>query len=178
MEEEARGKDALFQTEVSNITTKVHLITSNNATPETHKNTSLKPKKKKFRKNNGRPQKKNNGENNQAQNQQVQDKGPCFVCGKSGHIARFCRFWKCGPNPQAKVSEEPFLALIIDITLLRVLVDGGLNLVQTVMSLMTKIGLKNILILSSPNPSCLVILTQLKCLEQEMSKCVLLLEGY
>ena len=73
MEEEARGQDALLQTEENNITSKVNLITSNNATPETHKNTSLKPKKKKFKKNNGRPPKKNNGENHQAQNQQVQD---------------------------------------------------------------------------------------------------------
>ena len=39
---------------------------------------------------------KNNGENHQAQNQQVQEKGPCFVCGKNGHIALFCRFWKRG----------------------------------------------------------------------------------
>ena len=48
MEEEARGKDALLQTEVNNVISKVNLITSNNATPETHKNTSLKPKKKKI----------------------------------------------------------------------------------------------------------------------------------
>ena len=52
MEEEARGKDALLQTEENNITSKVNLITSNNANPKTHKNTSLKPKKKKFKKNN------------------------------------------------------------------------------------------------------------------------------
>ena len=87
MEEKVRGQDALLQTEENNITSKVNLIISNNATPETHKNTYLKPKKKKFKKNNGRPPKKNNGEN-----QQVQEKGSCFVCGKSGHIARFCRF--------------------------------------------------------------------------------------
>lgn len=62
MEEEARGQDALLQTEENNITAKVNLITSNNATLETHKNTFLKPKKKKFKKNNGRPPKKNNGE--------------------------------------------------------------------------------------------------------------------
>ncbi|KAH0746324.1 hypothetical protein KY285_007981 [Solanum tuberosum] len=88
MEEEARGQDALLQTEENNITTK--------------------PKKKKFKKNNDRPPKKNNGENNQAHNQQVQDKGPGFVCGKSGHIAQFCRFRKRGPNPQAQVTKEPF----------------------------------------------------------------------
>ena len=54
MKEEARGQDALLQTEENNITSKVNLITSNNATPETHKNTSLKPKKNKFKKNNGK----------------------------------------------------------------------------------------------------------------------------
>ena len=43
MEEEARGQDALLQREENNITSKVNLITSNNATPETHKITSLKP---------------------------------------------------------------------------------------------------------------------------------------
>ena len=48
MELEARGQDALLQTEENNIISKVNLITSNNATPETHKNTSLKPKKKKI----------------------------------------------------------------------------------------------------------------------------------
>ena len=50
MEEEARGQDALLQKEERNITTKVNLILSNNATPETLKNTTLKPKKKKFKK--------------------------------------------------------------------------------------------------------------------------------
>ena len=115
MEEEARGQVELLQTEEDNITSKINLITSNNATPETHKNTSLKPKKKKF--------KKNNGENHQAQNQQVQEKGPCFVCGKTGHIARFCRFRKRGPNPQANVTEEAFVAVITDINMVEN-VDG------------------------------------------------------
>ena len=87
MEEEARGQDALLQTEENNITPKINLTTSNNATPETNKNTTLKPKKKKFKKNDGRHPKDNNGENNQTKNQHVQEKGPCFVCGKSGYIA-------------------------------------------------------------------------------------------
>lgn len=49
MEEEARGQDALLQTEENNITPKVNLTFSSNAT-ETNKNTTLKPKKKKFKK--------------------------------------------------------------------------------------------------------------------------------
>ena len=48
MEEDARGQDVLLKTEENNITTKVNLISSNNAISETHKNTSLKPKKKKI----------------------------------------------------------------------------------------------------------------------------------
>ena len=48
MKEKARDQDALLQIEENNITSKINLITSNNATPETHKNTSLKPKKKKI----------------------------------------------------------------------------------------------------------------------------------
>ena len=126
MEEEARGQDALLRTEENNITSKVNLITSNNATPETHKNTSLKPKNKKFKKNNGRPPKKNNGENNQ-----VQEKGPCFVSGKSGHFARFYKFWKRGPNPQANVTEETFVAVITDINMVENVdgwwADSGVN---------------------------------------------------
>lgn len=99
------------------------MTTSNNITPETHKNTSLKPKKKTFKKNYGRPPKKNNGANNQAQNQQVQIAKPCFVCGKSGHIARFCKFRKRGPTPQANVTEEPLMAVITDINMVEN-VDG------------------------------------------------------
>ena len=123
MEEEARGQDALLQTKENNITSKVNLITSNNATPGTHKNTYLKPKKKNSRKIMVDLPRKNNGENHQAQNQQVQEKGPFFVCGKSGHIARFCRFRKHGPNPQANVTEEPFVAVITDINMVEN-VDG------------------------------------------------------
>ena len=75
----------------------------------------MKPKKKKSKQNNGKPPKKNDCENNQAQNQQVQEKGPCFVYEKSGHIARFCIFWKRDLNPQGNVTEEPFVAVITDI---------------------------------------------------------------
>ena len=50
MEEEARGEDALLQTEKHNITTKVNLITSNNATSKTHKNTSLSLRRENSRK--------------------------------------------------------------------------------------------------------------------------------
>nr|XP_016479474.1 PREDICTED: uncharacterized protein LOC107800761 [Nicotiana tabacum] len=126
MEEEARGQDALMQSEESTlqlVTTKVNLITSNNITHETHKNTSLKSKKKTFKKNYGRPPKKNNGANNQVQNQQVQIVKPCIVSGKSGHIARFCKFWKRGPTLQANVTEEPLVAVITDINMVEN-VDG------------------------------------------------------
>ena len=38
-----------------------------------------------------------------------------LVCRKSGHIARFCRFRKHGPNRKANVIEEPFVVVITDI---------------------------------------------------------------
>ncbi|KAH0634216.1 hypothetical protein KY284_037002 [Solanum tuberosum] len=45
------------------------------------------------------------------------------ITTKSGHIARFYRFWKRGPNPQANVTEEPFVAMITDINMVES-VDG------------------------------------------------------
>ncbi|OIT00979.1 hypothetical protein A4A49_59954, partial [Nicotiana attenuata] len=42
---------------------------------------------------------------------------------KSGHIARFCKFWKRGPTPQANVTEEPLVAVITDINMVEN-VDG------------------------------------------------------
>ncbi|KAL0406300.1 UNVERIFIED_CONTAM: hypothetical protein Slati_3943900 [Sesamum latifolium] len=114
MEEEARGQDALMQPPESSaqpITTKVNLVSSNNVAPNSHKNTYLKPKKKIFKKNYGKFPMKYNG------NVQAQDQSPraCFVCGKSGHIARFCKFRKREPASQANVIEEPFVAMITDI---------------------------------------------------------------
>ncbi|KAL0453039.1 UNVERIFIED_CONTAM: hypothetical protein Slati_1282000 [Sesamum latifolium] len=114
MEEEARGQDALMQPPESStqpITTKVNLVSSNNIAPNSHRNTYLKPKKKVFKKNYGKFPKKNNG------NVQAQDQNPrvCYVCGKSGHIARFCKFRKREPAPQANLIEEPFVAMITDI---------------------------------------------------------------
>ena len=53
------------------------------------KNTSLKPKKKKFKKNNGRPPKKNNGENHQAQTQQVQEKDHALFVARVGILLNF-----------------------------------------------------------------------------------------
>ncbi|KAL0313930.1 UNVERIFIED_CONTAM: hypothetical protein Sangu_2237400, partial [Sesamum angustifolium] len=122
MEEEARGQDALMQSPESNaqpITTKVNLISSNNIAPNSHRNTYLKPKKKNFKKNYGKFPKKNNG------NAQAQDLNPrvCHVCGKSRHIARFCKFRKREPAPQANVIEEPFVAMITDIYMVES-VDG------------------------------------------------------
>ena len=77
-------------------------------------------------------------------------------------------FIVCGIVDKLSLSRKEFQKIM----------DGGLILVQTVMSVMTKTGLKDMLILRSPKPSCLVMLTLLKCLEREMLNCVLLLEGY
>ncbi|XP_047269773.1 uncharacterized protein LOC107874754 isoform X2 [Capsicum annuum] len=64
----ARGQDALMQIEENSITPKVNLF-SYNATSKNNKNTTLKPKKKIFKKNNGRHFKNNYIGNNQAKNQ-------------------------------------------------------------------------------------------------------------
>ncbi|KAL0439734.1 UNVERIFIED_CONTAM: hypothetical protein Slati_2456400 [Sesamum latifolium] len=114
MEEEARGQDALMQPPESSaqpITIKVNLVSSNNIAPNSHRNIYLKPKKKISKKNYGKFPKKNNG------NVQAQDQSPraYFVCGKSGHIARFCKFKKRELAPQANVIEEPLVAMITDI---------------------------------------------------------------
>lgn len=39
----------------------------------------------------------------------------CFVCGKSGHIAKVCRFWKHGAN----VIEEPLVTMTTKINFVK-----------------------------------------------------------
>ncbi|KAL0404146.1 UNVERIFIED_CONTAM: hypothetical protein Sradi_2055400 [Sesamum radiatum] len=122
MEEEARGQDALMQSPESSaqpITTKVNLVSWNNIAPNSHISTYLKPKKKIFKENYGKFPKKDNG------NVQAQDQGPraYFACSKSGHIARFCKYRKREPAPQANVIEEPLVAMTTDIHMVES-VDG------------------------------------------------------
>ena len=82
----------------------------------------MKQKKRAF-KNNNRPQGRGNPNKNYNKNQgppsQDQFNRSCFVCGKSGHIALFCKFHKCESVPQANVTKEPLVAMITDINMVQ-----------------------------------------------------------
>ena len=86
------------------------------------RNGQLKPKERVF-KNNSRPQGRGNPNKNNNKNQgppsQDQFNRSCFVYGKSGHVARFCKFWNCESVLQANVTVEPLVALIIDINMVQ-----------------------------------------------------------
>ena len=50
----------------------------------------------------GNPSQRNKNQEPPSNNQQV---NACFVCGRSVHITRFCKFRKHGSVPQANVTE-------------------------------------------------------------------------
>ena len=137
MEEEARGQNALMTQESNgNSTAKVNLILANNNMPKNHfpRNGQLKPKKRAF-KNNNRPQGRGNPNKNYNKNQgppsQNQFNRSCFVCGKSGHIAQFCKFRIRESVPQANITKEPLVAMITNINMVQYVegwwADSGAN---------------------------------------------------
>ena len=113
VEEEARGQDAKFTQDVKESSTKVNLVTSS-AAPNDSQNAYLKPKGN-IGKKNYKPHNKKWRSNQKNKNHVHQNSNVCYVCGKSGHIARVCRFRKREPQPQAHVIEEPFVAMLTDI---------------------------------------------------------------
>ena len=66
--------------------------------------------------NRGNSSQRNKNQGPPSNNQQV---NACFVCGKNGPIARFCKFKKHGSVPQANVIEEPLVAMITGIYMIQ-----------------------------------------------------------
>ncbi|GKU85679.1 hypothetical protein SLEP1_g312 [Rubroshorea leprosula] len=120
VEEEARNQDA--RTTNGGNTSKVHFVATNDSFPKNNNfkyNALLRSKKKFVKKNYGNHSARRPSQNFKNQGPpSKQNSYTCFVCGKLGHTARVCKFWKRGPTPQVKATEEPFVAMLSDINML------------------------------------------------------------
>ena len=132
VEKEARNQDKAVELHGAS-GPKVNFISSNENMPKAHakSNEYVRPKKRHFKRspNGNQPQHKTHS--NQRKNQAHHPKHApnngshtnnsnyaCFVCGKSKHLARNCRFRKHGPMAQANVIEESLVAMVIKINIL------------------------------------------------------------
>ena len=101
IENEARNRDILVNRKDEN----VHIV-------EKQASGGFKPKNEKGKKNSYNNKRKKNESNGKDKKK----KGPCFVCGKEGHLARVCKYRKGQKKQEADVVEEDdYVAMLTEI---------------------------------------------------------------
>ena len=143
VEEEARNQDKAVELHGTN-GPKVNFISSNEIMPKANakNNDYVRPKKRNFKCRPHGNHTQHKTSSNQRKNQAHHPKHTpnngshtnnsnyaCFICGKLGHSAINCHFRKHGPMAQANVIEEPLVAMVTEISILKGLggwwIDSG-----------------------------------------------------